>query len=109
MLRGRGRKSVTKQKTLDVETKNKLKIRASNLAREIMAVATADANLSHVLSLISPFDGKKINNVTFYLEKLDSFMDRINNDDDFKLRILKAKLVGAARETLASDQNRETD
>lgn len=92
MSRGRGRKSLTKQKTLGAETMNKLKITASNLASENMAVATVDVNLSHVSTLISPFDGKKINNVTFYLEKFDSFMDRINNDDDFKLQILKVNL-----------------
>lgn len=51
-------------------------------------------NLSLVLTLIVPFDIKKINNVLFYLKEFDDFMDFVDIEEDFRLQILKTKFVG---------------
>lgn len=108
MSRGRKRKSVNRDNS-GVQTRKQLQEASNKLTDNIMAEAKPD--LANILTLILPFDGKKVKNVVFYLKEFDTLTDQVKVSEDFKLQILKAKFIGDARDKLASDDslNNETD
>lgn len=64
-----------------------------------------------LLSVIAPYDGKRENNIQFFIEEFDRAATQTEFGNEVKLIILRSKFVGMARERLQSDMelNSETD
>lgn len=109
MPRKRARGGVNNNNGLGVQTRKQLQIAAQKLSDTTMTETKPD--LANILTLIMPFDGKKVKNVSFYLKEFDTLTDQVKISEEFKLQILKARFIGEARDKLASDEslNSETD
>lgn len=69
----------------------------------------AKPSVDTLLTFIPVFDGKKESNINFFVSEFNNLMEEVDLDDKSKLAILKAKLVGQAREKLANDESLNTE
>lgn len=90
-----------------VKTRSQVQISVQSGIKEKKSnvkMANYQPDLTHILALIAPFDGKRDKNIKFYLDQFEKLISQIEVTEEFKLNILKAKFVGEAREKLATDE-----
>lgn len=94
------------------ETRAHLAVSSLNNSQKNSNISKADmAKTDSLLGLIAPYDGKRENNIQFFINEFDRAAAQTEFGNEVKLIILRSKFVGMARERLQSDMelNSETD